>query len=112
MFTFGIFTTHIPYVAFVVFYAYFLIFGVEKASKGEVQVPGNTFKTELQASKIINLNDRSNFHYQSEAILAERSKSEIFLFKKKIKYKVNAGAFIHQLEYYTSLFNRPPPFMD
>jgi hypothetical protein len=112
MFTFGIFTTHIPYVAFVVFYAYFLIFGVEKASKGEIQAPGNTFKTELQASNFIILNDHSSFHYHSEANLVEHSNSEIFLFKRKIKHWMNATVFIHQLEYYTSLSNRPPPCMD
>ena len=28
MFTIGIFTTHIPYVAFVVFYAFFFLFGI------------------------------------------------------------------------------------
>jgi hypothetical protein len=32
MFTIGIFTTHLPYIAFVVFYAFFLFFGVNKAS--------------------------------------------------------------------------------
>jgi hypothetical protein len=112
MFTFGIFTTHIPYIAFVVFYAYFLIFGVEKASKGEIQAPGNTFKTELQAVKIISLNNHSNFHYQAEANLAEHTHSEIFLQKRKIKHRINALLFIHQLEYYTSLSNRPPPCMD
>ncbi len=36
MFSFGIFTTHLPYIAMVAFYAYILIFGVEKTSKGEV----------------------------------------------------------------------------
>lgn len=112
MFTFGIFTTHIPYVAFVVFYAYFLVFGVEKASKGEIQIPGTIFKTELQASKTITLNNHSNFHYQSEANLAEHTHFEIFLHKRKIKQRINALLFIGQLEYYTSLSNRPPPSMD
>jgi hypothetical protein len=37
MFTFGLFTTHFPYLAFVVFYAYFLIFGVGKATSGEIE---------------------------------------------------------------------------
>lgn len=112
MFSFGIFTTHIPYVALVVFYAYFLIFGVEKASKGEVQVPGYTFKKELQVSNFINLYDHSSFHYHLEDNVIDHSNSEIFLFKRKIKHWINTHAFIHQLEYYTSLSNRPPPSMD
>lgn len=36
MFTFGIFTTHLPYLAFVFFYVFFLFVGIPKASSGEL----------------------------------------------------------------------------
>ena len=35
MFPIGLFSTHIPYIAFVLFYAVFFLFGIEKASAGE-----------------------------------------------------------------------------
>lgn len=46
MFTVGIFTTHFPYIAFVVFYAYFLIFGVEKASNDDFTLAGHSIQIE------------------------------------------------------------------
>jgi len=36
MFTVGLFSTHIPYLAFVVFYAFFFLFGIQKAHAGEL----------------------------------------------------------------------------
>ena len=63
MFTFGIFTTHLPYVAFVVFYAYFLLFGVNKASSGEIENGEKFCKTEWIAQKHFNKEDVKVFHY-------------------------------------------------
>lgn len=107
MFTVGIFTTHIPYVAFVVFYAYFLIFGVEKASKGEIQTPGKKFTTEYQVVKHVNADDVSYYYYQGDFDRTNNCVS--FLFKPKIKHRVRAFALFHQSEILSSLSNRPPP---
>ncbi|HKI87726.1 MAG TPA: hypothetical protein VKA38_01780 [Draconibacterium sp.] len=109
MFTFGIFTTHLPYIAFVVFYAYFLIFGVEKASKGEIQVPGTSFTTEFQVVKHVNTHDQSSYYYQSDTDFVILANFEAFHFKQKIKNRTGAPAFFHQFELVTSLSNRPPP---
>ncbi len=47
MFTFGIFTTHFPYLAFLFFYAYFLLFGVKEASNGNIRVTENSQQVEF-----------------------------------------------------------------
>jgi hypothetical protein len=51
MFTIGIFTTHLPYIAFVVFYAFFLLFGVNKASSGEIQWGENNLVLKAPATE-------------------------------------------------------------
>jgi len=107
MFTVGIFTTHIPYVAFVVFYVYFLIFGVEKASKGDIQSSEKNFLTEYQVSTHFNANDHSNFNYHS--YFESATDFACCLFKPKITYGERAFTLFHHVEILTSLYNRPPP---
>ena len=111
MFTFGIFTTHIPYIAFVVFYAYFLIFGVEKASKGEIQAPGNTIIAEMHAMQHISADDEACYYYQADADFIAHSTFEIFHFKRKVRHRITISTLFHQFEIFTSLSNRPPPYI-
>ena len=56
MFTIGIFTTHLPYIAFVVFYAFFLLFGVNKASSGEIQWGESNIVLKAPAEEIAKVN--------------------------------------------------------
>lgn len=110
MFTFGIFTSHLPYVAVVAFYAYFLIFGVNKAINGEIQLSDNQFKTELQSSNsFADLNDDSNFYYQNNFDFYTHSQFEEIIFKRKIKYQNSFFAELLQTGFNTSCFSRPPP---
>jgi len=111
MFTFGIFTTHIPYIAFVVFYAYFLIFGVEKASKGEIQAPGNTIMAEMHSMHHVSMDDQACYFYQTDTHFIAHSAFEAFHFKRKIKHRRSVSSLFHQFEIVTSLSNRPPPCM-
>jgi len=110
MFTFGIFTSHFPYVAVVAFYAYFLIFGINKATDGEIQISDNQFKTELQSSRsYADLNVDSNFYYHNEFDFYTHSHFEEIVFKRKIKYKDSFFADLLQTGFNTSCFSRPPP---
>lgn len=110
MFTFGIFTTHFPYVVFVVFYAYFLIFGVNKAVAGELQGNDSNIKTELQASRsYAHLHDDANFHYQTDFDFYLQAHFEESIFKRKIKYQSTFYAEILQTGFNTIHFSRPPP---
>jgi len=110
MFTFGIFTTHLPYVAVVAFYAYFLIFGVNKALNGEIEISDNSFKIELQSDgSQENLNDNTNFYYQNDFDFFKHSFFEEIVFKRKIKYRNSFFAEILQSGFNISCFSRPPP---
>jgi hypothetical protein len=110
MFTFGIFTSHIPYIAVVAFYAYFLIFGVNKAVNGEIQVSDNQFITEVQSTSIdADFNTDSNFHYQNDFDFYVHSHFEESVFKRKIKYRNSFFAETLQTGFNKSCYSRPPP---
>jgi hypothetical protein len=86
MFTIGIFTTHLPYIAFVVFYAFFLLFGVNKASSGEIQWGESSIILKAPAEEIaeaefcrffqISITKKERVSFHREPL--------IFLFLKKI----------------------------
>lgn len=67
MFTVGIFTTHIPYLAFLLFYAYFLLFGVNEASNGNIRVSENSQEVEfnLNAQHTVYLSDLV-YHFDNQ----------------------------------------------
>ncbi len=110
MFTFGIFTTHFPYVVFVVFYAYFLIFGVNKAATGELQISDSNFKTEVQASRsYADLNVDSNYYYQTDVDFYLQSHFEESIFKRKIKDQCSFYTETLQTGFNPIHFSRPPP---
>ena len=110
MFTFGIFTTHLPYVAVVAFYAYFLIFGVNKAANGEIEGYEVGFKIELESSKSFDTtNDNSNFYYQNTFDFYAHSHFERSIFKRKIKYQNSFIAEALRSGFYSTHFGRPPP---
>jgi len=112
MFTFGIFTTHFPYIAVVAFYAYFLIFGVNKASKGEIEFSDSKFKIEIQLNEYdVRINDIANFHYQNDFDFYAYSYLEDCVFRRKIKHKDSYSAISVQNGFYSVLFGRPPPLM-
>lgn len=110
MFTFGIFTTHLPYVAVVAFYAYFLIFGVNKTTNGEIESTEASFRIEIESKKSLDLpNDDSNFYYQTDFDFYTHSYLERSIFKRKIKYKNSFIAEPLQSGFYSTHFGRPPP---
>lgn len=112
MFTVGIFTTHIPYIAFVVFYAFFFLFGVNTPAEEEVQVSDSKFKIELQTSKsFAHAETGSNFHYQTDFDFSEHNSFEDSLFKRKINHQCSLITVHWQYWLSNSLSNRPPPFL-
>lgn len=110
MFTVGIFTTHIPYIAFVVFYAWFLLFGVSKAASGEIETGEKYCKTEWVAEKHYDFSDSNsnNIHVNNPGEFKNTGFEE-FLFKRKISFPEYAFPDHLQDYYYSSFFNRPPP---
>jgi len=110
MFTVGIFTTHIPYVAFVVFYAFFFLFGVKAPVEENIQVNNSKFNIELQTSKsFADTNAGSNFHYQTDTDFSKHTNFEDSLFKRKLNHQCTLITVHWQYCLYNSLFSRPPP---
>ena len=109
MFTVGIFSTHIPYIAFVLFYAYFLVTGVNKAVAGEISVGEAFCKTETFAANTFNKSEIDTYRYFCDISDKQKNnKIDFLLFKRKIKYTEYSVKI--PTEYYSaSLFNRPPP---
>ncbi len=109
MFTVGIFSTHIPYIAFVLFYAYFLVTGVNKAVAGEIASGEEFSKTEIYATDLFVKAEIDTYHYFCDlSDYDKNNECEVILFKRKVKYRENSVRI--PIEYYSSsLFNRPPP---
>jgi hypothetical protein len=110
MFTVGIFTTHFPYIAFVVFYAWILLFGVDKAASGEIETGEKYCKTEWVAER----------HYNSEDVIStnfcdinqgdkENHRFKEIPFKRKLSYPEYLYKEYQNNFYCNSLFSRPPP---
>lgn len=110
MFTVGIFTTHFPYIAFVVFYAFFFLFGVKVPVEENIQVNNSKFNIELQTSKsFADTNADSNFHYQTDTDFSTQTNFEESLFKRKLNNQFTLITVHWQYCLYNSLFSRPPP---
>ena len=110
MFTFGMFTSHIPYIALVAFYAYFVLFGMEKASKGELVAENkNPFIYEIQVADNFDGFNSGCFYYQAADILAEYSKFKDFIFKRKLNQTALNDNLHYRFLYIPTTSNRPPP---
>lgn len=110
MFTFGIFTTHFPYIAFVLFYAYFLIFGIGQASSGEIRTGEKYYQTEWVSEYHYNP-ATTDLHFFGDANTDEfyGAGPGDFLFRQKIKYPQYICETYRPDGYCTLLFCRPPP---
>ena len=114
MFTFGMFTSHIPYIALVAFYAYFLLFGVDKASKGEIVAESkNPFFCEVQVTDQFDGFNSGCFYYQTTDLHDEYSKFEDFIFTRKLfQTALNKNENLHyRFLYIPTTSNRPPPVL-
>ncbi|KAF0238999.1 MAG: hypothetical protein FD181_384 [Prolixibacteraceae bacterium] len=110
MFTFGIFTTHFPYIMFVVFYAWFLLFGVGKAMSGEIDTGEKYCQTEWVTEKHYNSHDFNSASFRDiNPGDFKNTVFEKFHFKKRLAY-AECTFPVHLPDYYcSSLFCRPPP---
>lgn len=109
MFSFGIFTTHIPYIVFAVFYAYFLLFGLEQASNGKIQSNDNHFLNELQVESYFAATDFQNSFSSKTAEFHQQSEFEPFIFKRAVKLRLNKSTPIIKIGVLSPFSNRPPP---
>lgn len=109
MFTVGLFSTHLPYVAFVLFYAVFFFFGIEKVSAGESQ-EGEQFITNEISFTIVKEGDADNgYFFADDACRKEviNILSACYSWNSKLTDSVNP--LIRSAVYLFSCFSRPPP---
>ncbi len=110
MFSVGIFTTHIPYVAMIAFYAFFLLFGAENNGANGVRVAEKTVTAEHHLGSFGNGHAPiSNcYHYQ----VAETISPKIVLQLNARERQGFPGCDINlcpQKPFGNHLFSRPPP---
>lgn len=112
MFTVGLFSTHLPYIAFVFFYAYFLIFGIQKASNGDFS---NDEKTLLAEARIIDhfdtVSQQNSFHYANFNLIESKASEKKLLLEKRIKYNCFIRDKLVNTKFLFPLFSRPPPII-
>lgn len=109
MFTFGIFTTHLPYITIIAFYAYFLIFGVNKAADGKIVNAEQSITVQIHLNNSIEKAPTNTYSFYSSLI--ENRESHIFK-DSQVKQKCRlCGIEKFFLQDYTenALFSRPPP---
>jgi hypothetical protein len=113
MFTIGIFTTHLPYIAFVVFYAFFLLFGVNKASSGEIQWGESSIILKAPTEEIAEASfaDFSKSQSQKGAGIFSPGTADFFVFKENIQHTSFYPENIRRWYFSQALFSRPPPVL-
>lgn len=111
MFSVGIFTTHIPYLAMLAFYAYFLIFGVSQASDGQIKVTEKSHSVQIHINNSLDQTPADTFTFY--ASLAESTKVDrTERSKVKQRWKHFGIDKIHPQDYSeNALFGRPPPVL-
>ena len=110
MFSVGIFTTHLPYIAIVAFYAYFLFFGAEKATKGEtyseslltIEIDSDNFNIDACYNAVFNFSYNKNIH--------KSATFENHVFKRKLKHPDFNYSHYRQECFGLCCISRPPPF--
>ena len=111
MFTTGIFTTHLPYLVFGIFYGFFFLIGIQKGSDEKLVV--NSINDQIQFSGFTDLNpdfykkqpDTSGFHFSPNLekqlkIQVFQSKNSIIIFPANQKPKP---------DFNLTGYSRPPP---
>ena len=112
MFTTGIFTTHLPYIALVMFYAFFWLLGINKANSNEISIAeGETLakiqKAEVNPESVMeNTFDIQNY-FDLHFIPPVQNKilTVVLQLKQKNSFQLQHWKY----KYYASLFYRPPP---
>lgn len=112
MFTIGIFTTHLPYIAFIAFYAFFVLLGTDKSPAEDLQ--------ETDSQIIAYYNNQHSITATADNPTPGTSKfTDSFIFSPASNEYDNAG-ILHRYTIFTSiclkqltapenLFCRPPP---
>jgi len=109
MFSVGIFTTHIPYVVMIVFYAWFLITGVNKTGDEKITVAEKSITIQQHINGSTDFSKVDTYAFYS-SLTEINPKTKLQLSDTKQKWKQSDCVRFYTQEYFgNSLFCRPPP---
>jgi hypothetical protein len=109
MFSVGIFTTHLPYIAIVAFYAYFLIFGTNLASNENTNT--ESFLTIEIDSDNFNIDAcyHAKYYVGTNKNIHKTATLENHVFKRKLKHPDFIYSHYRQECFCYTCISRPPP---
>ena len=111
MFTFGIFTTHIPYIAMFAFYAYFLLFGVNRLDDSKIEVADKSHSVQIHIDNSVEQAPANTYSFY--AVLLDNTENDA-VEKSKIKQKwkhFGVNKTFPEDHPENALFGRPPPVL-
>ncbi|SHF58345.1 hypothetical protein SAMN05444274_106270 [Mariniphaga anaerophila] len=110
MFTIGIFTTHIPYIAFVCFYAFFFLFDYQKNFDEEAAIGEKNIRHEVALSaNTQHGSDCENFDFNKQHSSISPKLEQIFYMDRKTKILIPVNEPLFSINIAFSYFSRPPP---
>jgi hypothetical protein len=110
MFTIGIFTTHIPYIAFVVFYAFFFLFGYQNIAEEKISTEKKFTLNELTI-KADNqfFNNSGSFNVDDFHMSCVPKNERIFYVDRITRFYNSSYNSFQSGNFAFSNFSRPPP---
>lgn len=110
MFSVGIFSTHLPYIAFVFFYVFFFLFGIQKASAGEFSDKTTIKIHSAEITADVNYSPDTHESWFGDYDVNKLQLFEFKFFANKIR-KIPPGLnnYILWSGFYPAMFCRPPP---
>jgi hypothetical protein len=110
MFTIGIFSTHIPYIAFVCFYAFFFLFGYQKIAEEDTSTEVKFTRNELTTTIDNQFSDNSRNSDFDDFQISNVPKNERIIYVDKImKFRIPPNEQFQPEIFGFSNFSRPPP---
>ncbi|MDD4107111.1 MAG: hypothetical protein PHH93_00135 [Prolixibacteraceae bacterium] len=109
MFTVGIFTTHLPYIAFVFFYAFFFLIGIQNSSDENSEKQEHTLNSIIAGPAETGSHiDGSNYNFNDYCSGSPPDNANTFVIKKA-EYLFHPKTCLKPVDIQFELYCRPPP---
>jgi hypothetical protein len=109
MFTVGIFTTHLPYIAFVFFYAFFFLIGIQNSSdENPIKEKHYLHSPTISSSDITYAGD-SNYNIKNPCAGDSQVNAIKFTGNEIFEYYYPPNTCLYQTDIQFELYSRPPP---